>query len=358
MSSLFAPWSSFLEQALNESSLNETRSIVLSDSKSTHSSSATRLNLLDIGILGLIPEDYAPQSRSVDQKPKEGLVLSAGVHGNETGPIELINLLVESVLAGETNVARPTLVILGHPSAMQKSERFITFNMNRLFTGQHHQSDVADSVDAQRARQLELCLDQFASHVGISNHYDLHTAIRDSKVERFALKPFVDAKSTQTISTNAKRILTGFGVEALVYQHKRATTFSSHTAQNYGSESFTLELGKVHAFGENDLAAYNDALVTIKGLVSNSAAEVKYSEIQEFAVCHEILVDDTDFKLHVEDDAPNFSQFAKDACIHASSKSRYCVVNDLEHLIFPNAKVPLGQRAGLMLKRINSGQAK
>lgn len=358
MSSLFAPWSSFLEQALNESSLREARSLGLSENNSIPPSSAARLNLLDIGILELLPEHYATDSRPAENKPEDGLVLSAGIHGNETAPIELINLLIESVLAGETKISRPTLVILGHPLAMQKAERFIEFNMNRLFTGQHLREDFIHSVDAKRAKQLEEALTGFASNFGIASHYDLHTAIRDSKIERFALKPFVDSKSEYSVSSSARNTLEGFGVEALVYQHKRATTFSSHTAQSYGSESFTLELGKVHAFGENNLAAYSDALATLKALISNSEKEVKCSEMQEFVVCHEALVDDKDFKLHIADSAANFTQYVKGATINSSSSSRYCAVNNVEYIIFPNAKVPLGQRAGLMLKRIDSRQTK
>ena len=92
MSSLFAPWSSFLEQALNESSLKQTRSLVLSENNSAHLSSAAQLNLLDIGILELVPEDYARDSRPAEKNSEDGLVLSAGIHGNETAPIELINL--------------------------------------------------------------------------------------------------------------------------------------------------------------------------------------------------------------------------------------------------------------------------
>lgn len=358
MSSLFAPWSSFLEQALNEYSLREARSAVLSENYSAPRSSAARLNLLDIGILELVPEDYAKDSRPAENKSEGGLVLSAGIHGNETAPIELINLLIESVLAGETKISRPTLVILGHPLAMQRAERFVEFNMNRLFTGQHLREDFVHSVDAKRAKQLEEVLTGFASNFGIASHYDLHTAIRDSKIERFALKPFVNSKNKHSVSSNARNTLEGFGVEALVYQHKRATTFSSHTAQSYGSESFTLELGKVHAFGENDLAAYSDALATIKALVSNSANEVKCSEMQEFVVCHETLVDDKDFKLHIADSAANFTQYIKGTTINSSSSSSYCVVNNAEYIIFPNAKVPLGQRAGLMLKRIDCRQTK
>ncbi|RUM49001.1 MAG: succinylglutamate desuccinylase, partial [Marinomonas sp.] len=43
------------------------------------------------GVLRLEPE----------QAPKHSVVLSAGIHGNETAPIELVNALVQQILAGE-----------------------------------------------------------------------------------------------------------------------------------------------------------------------------------------------------------------------------------------------------------------
>src|SRR5690606_41080425 len=90
---------------------------------------------------------------------------------------------------------------------------------------------------------------QFAmAHQGLTlSHYDLHTAIRPSKRERFALYPFVPGRSVP--GTQCTFLLEA-EVETLLLQHQVSTVFSSFTASLLKAESFTVELGKVERFGE------------------------------------------------------------------------------------------------------------
>jgi succinylglutamate desuccinylase len=286
---------------------------------------------------------------------KNGLVISAGVHGNETAPIELLDLLVDDLVHERIAIARPALLLLGHPLAMQKQSRFIEFNMNRLFRGTHQSPPYAGSHDAKRAKELEDYVDEFATRFEIEMHLDLHAAIRDSKIERFALKPFVANKTIEannSIDSLSRETLDAFGMEALVYQHKEASTFSSHTACNYGATSFTFELGKVKPFGENDLSQYSNVLDALRAFLSDRPMKSQGAELKQFKVCHEILIPDESFVLNVDDNLANFTAFPKGHCIWSSDEEKYVVQANEERLIFPNAHVPIGQRAGLMIVEI------
>ncbi|MEB0015109.1 succinylglutamate desuccinylase/aspartoacylase family protein, partial [Glaciimonas sp. Cout2] len=63
---------------------------------------------------------------------------------------------------------------------------------NRLFNGRHQQ---VSGVEALRAFELERLA---ASFFSLPNryrlHYDLHTAIRGSKIEQFALYPWKEGR--------------------------------------------------------------------------------------------------------------------------------------------------------------------
>lgn len=50
----------------------------------------------------------------------QSVVISAGIHGNETAPIEILNQLVTDLLAGQLPLAARLLVLLGNPPAIRK----------------------------------------------------------------------------------------------------------------------------------------------------------------------------------------------------------------------------------------------
>ena len=58
------------------------------------------------GVLWLTP----PADRA--NPNQEALIISAGVHGNETAPIEVLNTLVSELFSGEWSLACPLLLVL------------------------------------------------------------------------------------------------------------------------------------------------------------------------------------------------------------------------------------------------------
>ncbi len=63
------------------------------------------------------------------------VVLSSGIHGDETAPIELIDGLLADILSGALIPTVPLLLIIGHAEAIKAHTRFIEDNLNRLFGG-------------------------------------------------------------------------------------------------------------------------------------------------------------------------------------------------------------------------------
>lgn len=300
-----------------------------------------RLKRRDTGLLHYQPPEEA--------SPKSALVLSAGIHGNETAPIELLNALVNDLLQGRLTPRIPLLLILGNPPAMVAGERFIEHNLNRLFCTAWQ--DYPDCYETRRAGQLESVCQEFADGTSLPlKHYDLHTAIRPSRREKFALYPYVEGRQVPDTELD---FLTDAGIGTVLVQHRPATTFSGFSAGCLGAKSFTLELGKVHPFGHNDLKRLDRLRSALIDLLEQrlpaKAAGPHRPEI--FQVVHEVINTGKGFRFHVADDVANFTEYAPGTLIWEDADTEYRVGDQPEAVIFPNPEVPVGHRVALMIRK-------
>lgn len=109
------------------------------------------LALVREGLLEICPQ----------QGYQQAVLLSAGIHGNETAPIELLNQLVGDVLRGVRALTVRLLVVLGNPAAMRADRRYLHADMNRMFGGRYR--DFPASGETARAQQLEQLATNFFS---------------------------------------------------------------------------------------------------------------------------------------------------------------------------------------------------
>lgn len=65
------------------------------------------------------------------------LLISAGVHGNETAPVEILDRWLRRIVAGEIVPRQSLMLMLGNPAALRAGTRYIERDMNRLFNGAH-----------------------------------------------------------------------------------------------------------------------------------------------------------------------------------------------------------------------------
>ncbi len=309
----------------------------------------------DAGVLEIIP----------NQPSNVRLVLSAGVHGNETAPIEILSDLVSRILQREIELAVNLLVIIGNPRAMLKEERFTGFNLNRLFCGEwkNYLDDADASEEAHRAKALEQHVTSFFSQAAVEEpeqaglgqvkiHYDLHTAIKPSLHQKFAIYPYLKDRKH---SKSQIRFLIDAGIETILLYHKPGTTFSYFSTDKFNAHGFTLELGKVKPFGENNR---EDFLQFEQALTQQLTGQYEFESMPEIDDANLYQVK-TELIRHSEMDelgfdsanTANFTQFNKGELLLDAGKNSYLVEEDGEAIVFPNNKVPVGQRMGLVVKK-------
>lgn len=284
---------------------------------------------------------------SADTDSGLDLLLSAGVHGNETAPIELLDTLVQAIARGQLIPRARILFLFGNPEAMRRGVRYIERDVNRLFNGRH---DAVSGNEALRACELERLATTFFSLPQRTRlHYDLHTAIRGSRIEQFALYPW---KQGREHSRQELVRLQAAGMRAVLLQNKPSITFSAFTYEQLDAEAFTLELGKARPFGHNAEVDLSCLEASLRHLIEGVETDLEQplDELALFSVSREIIKHTDAFRLHLDDDIENFTELAPGYLLAEDGRAQRWVVEEQgARIIFPNPKVANGLRAGILI---------
>lgn len=312
-------------------------------------SNGTDCQIWDTGIICFTPQYFG----------NNDIVLSCGVHGNETAPIEICASLVQDILQERLQLSERVLFLFGNPPAINAGKRELIDNMNRFFSGAHGVTDVDDaavSFEKRRCANLERYVSRFYAAVPAGRErclYDLHTAIRGSQFEKFAVYPFLHGKPWSEAQFS---LLAACDIHCFLLMQTPATTFSYYAAQTHGAHAFTLELGKARPLGENDMSRFEGVDKTLRALISGATIKRKAfveTDFQLFEVYRSINKQSDAFELCFANSIENFTQLPLGTLLAKEGDLEYKVEQPGEAIIFPNANVAVGQRAMLMVKPVS-----
>jgi len=276
------------------------------------------------------------------------LLLSVGIHGDETAPIEMLAVLLAGLAQAPHQLGVELMVVVGNLDAIAQGRRYLDADMNRLFRADR--GELQSTAEAERADIIMRATAAFfAMPAARKWHLDLHTAIRPSLYPTFAVVPDV-------ISAAEKHGLIawlgGAGIGAIILNRKSAGTFSAYTAAQFGVTSCTAELGQVGVLGRNDLSMFSATQVALDALLRTGKIQPFLPHSPDvFAVVQEIIKHSAAFNMAVDGSTRNFTAMAPGALVANDGDVVYRVGDATEYLVFPNPDVKAGQRAGLMLVR-------
>lgn len=285
---------------------------------------------------------------------RASVVLSAGVHGDETAPIELLALLLEELTARELKV--DLMLCVGNLAAIAAGKRFIDADLNRMFRAKR--GALAHAVEAERADAISAATLAFFNGAGALRwHFDLHTAIRTSLFSTFAIVP-------ELIAPDGKQALFQWlgqgGIGAMVMNAHASGTYATFSALNCGAMAATVELGRVAALGQNDLGQFDGARLALLDLLRGGQPQAASNAVnvapQRFRVVQEIIKMSDDFRFAFDAGTPNFSVLPKGALIASDGAARHTVGPEPELVLFPNPDVKIGLRAALMVAPLAAGE--
>lgn len=336
-----------------ESFLKDTLNLELNAAKGAHSlANGAKLNLLARGVV-----EFVPASIGLDTKH---IIISTGIHGNETAPIELAAQMVEDIIGGTLQPLHRCLFIIAHPASTNAETRFIDENLNRLFfdgpsTANESSEELKpETTESVIAKSLKKYVTDFyqdtATH--LRWHLDLHCAIRTSQHYTFAVSPHTEHKVRSEALFD---FLAGSEIEAVLLSNSASSTFSWYSGHVFAAQALTMELGQVAKLGCNDLSlieGFRKGLIDLicgSESTSTSSGEDTITSIKLYRVNRTINRTHEDFSFTFDDKVANFTAFSLGELLGFDGETLLYADADGEAVVFPNANVAVGQRAALMV---------
>lgn len=281
-----------------------------------------------------------------DQRPS--VLVSVGVHGDETGPIEMVAWLIEALARTPEALAVDLMLCVGNIDAIAQGKRFIDADLNRMF--RLERGSLAGTAEAARADALIAATCDFFDDAGPRRwHLDLHTAIRPSHYPMFAIVP-------EIIAEEPRKALIGWlgqaAIGAVIMNPKSVGTYSYYSSEHHGAAGSTVELGRVGTLGQNDLSQFAEASSALDRLLRGVPDLPASTAPHVYATARQVIKLSDAFQMSVGRETWNFTPMKKGEVIATDGGTVYRVEHDEELVVFPNPDVRVGLRAALMVTRI------
>jgi len=279
---------------------------------------------------------------------RASVLVSVGVHGDETGPIEVLANVLDALSRQPRALAVDLMICVGNIDAIAAGKRFIDADLNRMF--RPVRGSLASAAEAARADTMIAATDAFFAGAGPDRwHLDLHTAIRPSVYPTFAIVP-------DLIAEEGKCALIGWlgqaAIGAIIMNPQSAGTYSYYSAEHHGAAGSTVELGRVGTLGQNDLSLFADVHQALDDLLRGAAPSGAKVEPHVFKVAQQIMKLSDAFSMAFDRNTQNFTALRQGEVIATDGDTVYTVQHPEELVVFPNPDVRVGLRAGLMVVRV------
>lgn len=184
------------------------------------------------GILQLLPT--APW--------RQATILSAGVHGNETAPIELLLQLTHDLSQGRQPLTQALLIVFGNLPAIRAARRYLHNDLNRLFGGRH----LAVTQEMSRGGLL-----RWSRRCRLFIAPPIRRG-RSTVVISICTPPFADRCIASLRCPGPRRgffarfhqLLQASGMDAVVRHTEAGGTFTHFTCEKFAAQSATWSWGK------------------------------------------------------------------------------------------------------------------
>lgn len=260
---------------------------------------------------------------------------SAGVHGNEVEAQHALREVVRNFESGNFIVGSGSvMIVFANLEAMKGDSRTSPdgCDFNRSFHMNSH----------PRIVEIKKILEDFKPTL----HRDLHCTIQSTPFP-FALCSRPNKLTAEDFSEFAARYQLENIVQFVYKKDRELTTFAGFTAQHFGAESFTIELGQIGSNATKEIipkiaTSIVDEIVVAPNIKMNA-------KLQLWKMGKKIIKKTEDF--YMAQDYKNFYKLKDGEVVATDSEDTYIAPKNA-FILFPNSRVPVGGRGGVFVRKI------
>ncbi|AIT08841.1 hypothetical protein LO80_01840 [Candidatus Francisella endociliophora] len=292
---------------------------------------------------------------------QKAMIVSAGIHGDETGAVELVYKLFNSLLNG-TVISRPLMIILGNLDAIKQGTRQVETNLNRCFDDD--ELSLNSSMEHKRALDIITAIDEFkeeldAKDISIEMLLDLHSYVYPDYFSQYHddKTQFAICVKEQPYSLNHEQILSACNLGKVITDIDMKGTLVSFIVKRYPYiTSMVFELGHAHKLGKNnplDLKNIADYIYAQVSETYNKNKQINPQQIERYKFCPPVIKNNETFELNSNICLRNFTKYEKGTVLaYENGEVIYRMPSNNHTVLFPWPTRLVGAAGTYILEKI------
>ncbi|WP_432773736.1 succinylglutamate desuccinylase [Francisella salimarina] len=293
---------------------------------------------------------------------QKAMIVSVGIHGDETEPVELVYKLFNDLINGNITINRPLMIIVGNLEAIRQGKRQIEVNLNRCFD--IDELSLNNSLEHKRALDIITVIDHFkkeldAENTSIELLLDLHSYVypdyfceyQDDKTQ------FAICVKEQPYNLSHEKILFACNLGKVITDINMKGTLVSFIVKKYPYiTSMVFELGHAHKLGDNnplDLENISNYLYTQVSEKYNQKIQRNSQQIEKYKFCPSVIKNNETFELNNNICLKNFTKYKKGTVLaYENGEVIYKAPSDNHTVLFPWPTRPIGAAGTYILEKL------
>lgn len=292
---------------------------------------------------------------------RDALIISVGIHGDETAPVEMAYKLMSEIYDG-LKISIPIMISVGNLEALKFGTRAVDVDLNRCFEGNGSE----DLLEHKRASLIIDSINSFTKdleNIGarLTSVLDLHSYVYPNCFKQYQDEKtqFAICVKQQAYSQKHEMIIKDCRINKVITDVSLKGTLVSYIATTFPDAlAMVFELGHAKKFGENNPLDLKNIYDYLKALICNESivksSLLKQQEIEIYKFCDPLIKTCDSFRFNENICLRNFTKYAEGTIIaYENDEIVYKIPSDNYTVLFPWPSRPVGTAGTYLLQKLS-----